>query len=55
MSINAGTVIIGSDVIEKENNGPVIVEKGKLVINKINDLIIKDSFTVNKGCELIIE
>ena len=54
-SIVANDVIIGSDVTDATDYGPVSVESGKTTINKGNKVIIKNNFTVNKGASLEIK
>ena len=52
---NMSKVIIGGDVTDKKEQGPVVIEDGRFTFNYTNSVTIKNNFEVKKGAELIIE
>lgn len=52
---NMSKVVIGGNVTDKKEQGPVVIKDGRFTINYTNSVTIKNNFEVKKGAELIIE
>lgn len=52
--IFSGDTYIGSDVTTEKENGPVLIEKGAVIMNSSGNVLIKNDFEISVGAELEI-
>lgn len=50
----SNNVLIGSDVTNEQQEGPVSIRSGSTLINSHNGVFIKNNFTVLRGAEFKI-